>query len=466
MMVDELAAKAVRTTAWTLAAAVALGLVPNALMPNAKAPLESVAAAEEQRATGRKKKPRRIPPMSETAHRRLAKAQELIDTDMYADAMQILETMVARSRGYNGAERAVVHQMLAYANYELDNIEKTIYHYEQVLAQMPDISEGMELTTLNQLSKLYFQEGQKFEDDRALPWYRKALATMREWLAKSEDEGPDAHFYIAQIYYQMSDFNNAIDELELVVRMSRERGIKVREEWWTLLQYLYFDQENWPKVVEILEILVKEYPKRAYWVNLASVYGEMDQQQKQLWTMEAAHVGGFLDMETDIRTFGGLLLQNELPNRAAAYLQQGFDDEVVERTVPNLQTLGQAYQLAQDVDKAIPVFEEAGELAEDGETYDRLSALYLEKDEHAKCIDAANSALAKGGIRNPLATRVTLGICLFNVHKLTDARKVFADVRRQARRDNDRTEERIARQWVTYIDTERRRLAELERAGG
>ena len=449
-------AKAASAVAWLLAVAVATGAVPGP-----SGPVGAVAEAQETA----KKKPRRIPPIQEAAHRRLAKAQELIDGEMYADAMEILETMAARARGYNGAERAVVHQMLAYANYELEDVEKTIYHYEQVLAQMPDISEGMELTTLNQLSKLYFQEGQKFEDDaRARPWYQKALTTMREWLAKSEDEGPDAHFYVAQIYYQMQDFNSAITELELVVRLARERDIRVREEWWTLLQYLYFDQENWPKVVEILEILVNEYPKRAYWVNLASVYGEMDEPEKQLWTMEAAHVGGFLDQETDIRTFGGLLLQNELPHRAATYLKQGFDDEVVERTVSNLQTLGQAYQLSAEVDKAIPVYEEAGELAEDGETYDRLALLYLEKDEHDKCITAANNALDKGGVRNALGTRVILGTCLFNVHKLTDAREVFVDVRREARRVEDRTEERIARQWVTYIDSERRRLAELERA--
>ena len=450
------AAKLASMAVWLLAVAVAIGAVPatSGFVGN---------VAEAQQSA--KKKPRRIPPIQEAAHRRLAKAQELIDTEMYADAMQILETMAARSRGYNGAERAVVHQMLAYANYELEEVEKTIYHYEQVLAQMPDISEGMELTTLNQLSKLYFQEGQKFENDaEALPWYRKALTTMREWLAKSEDEGPDAHFYVAQIYYQMQDFNGAIEELELVVRLARERDIRVREEWWTLLQYLYFDQENWPKVVEILEILVDEYPKRAYWVNLASVYGEMDEPQKQLWAMEAAHAGGFLDMESDIRTFGGLLLQNELPHRAATYLKQGFEDEVVERTVSNLQTLGQAYQLSAEVDKAIPIYEEAGELAADGETYDRLAVLYLEKDDHDKCIAAANHALEKGGLRSALSTRVILGTCLFNIHKLTDARKVFVEVRREARQAEDRTEERMARQWVTYIDSERRRLAELERA--
>lgn len=413
-----------------------------------------------------RKKLRRIPNINESTFRRLSDAQEFIDAEEYDEAVEVLRALADRPKRYNGAELAQVYNMLAYASYEKDDIDATIRNYELVLAQMPDISEGTETTTLNQLSKLYFQEGMKYEGEQANQWLQKALGRMQEWMEKAENPGPDAHFYIAQIYYQMKDYERAIERLETVVALSRERCQQVRENWWTMLQFLYFEQENWPKVIEILEILVKEFPKRAYWVNLASVYGETDQPDKQLWTMEAAHVGGFLEMESDVRTFGGLLLQGEIPNRAAKYLQQGFDDEIVERNVLNLQTLGQAYQLAQDVDKAIPIFEEAGDLAEDGETYDRLAVLYLQKDQFSKCQTAAENALEKGGLKNELATKITLASCQFNLDRLVAARKTFVDVRREARQQEERSEERNANQWIAYIDSEQRRRAELERAGG
>ena len=189
-------------------------------------------------------------------------AQESIDAEEYAEAMDVLNTMVSRPRArFNGNERAQFHNMLAYANYELDNVEATIHHYEQVLAQMPDISEGMEITTLNQISKLYFQEGMKYEGAEARPWFDKALETMEEWMRKSHNPGPDAHFYIAQIYYQMQDFDRAIERLEMVVKVARDRCQQVRENWWTMLQFLYFEKENWPKVVEILEILCARVPE-------------------------------------------------------------------------------------------------------------------------------------------------------------------------------------------------------------
>ncbi len=424
---------------------------------------ECVVDTSQTSETGKRKKPRSVPNITEPTFKRLSDAQELIDTEQWAAAMELLNTMVQRSRRYNGNERGQVHNMLAYANYEMGDINATIHHYEQVLAQVPDIAEAVENTTLNQLSKLYFIQGNSYDGDEALPWYQKALARMEEWLAKNENPGPDAHFYMAQIYYQMKDFANAIERLELVVALARKRCRQVKESWWTMLQFLYFEQENWPKVIEILEILVKDYSKRVYWVTLASIYGETDQPGKQLWTMEAAHVGGYLEKESDIRSYGGLLLQSEIPNRASKHLQQGFDDGIVERNLINLQTLGQAYQLAQDGDKAIPVFEEAAKIAEDGVTYDRLSALYVEKDEFQKCQTAAENALEKGGLKNPLRTKITLGICQFNQDKLATARKLFAEIRREARRDRMRNEERAADQWIIYIDSESERRAQLAR---
>ena len=423
-------------------------------------------AQAEESGRNRNKRPRRIPHITEATFRRLSDAQELIDAEKYAKAIELLTPLVLKVRRYNGNELAQMHNLLGYAYYEMDNIDKTIYHFEQVLAQMPDISEGMEITTLERISKFYFQEGNQRDGDAAAPWYRKALSAWEKWLSKSKNPSPDAYFYMAQIYYQMQDFANAIDRLELVVRLSRQRDIEVREQCWQMLQILYFHQENWAKVIEVLKILVKDYPKRAYWVNLASVYGEIGSPEKQIWTMEAAHIAGYLTKEGDIKTYGGLLLQSEIPNRASKFLQQGVDDEILKRTVKNLLMLGQAYQLAQDVDKAIPVFERAAKLSEDGEIYERLSALYLEKDQHASCESAAKKALDKGGLRNVLVTRITLASCQFYLDKLTAARKIFNDVRRDAQQDKRRVEERTARQWLAYIESERKRRAELERAGG
>ena len=428
-----------------------------------------IKAAQARAAQEGDKKPRRIPNVQPTTWKRLQQVEELVKADQYAEAVEILEAMQPREgrrSRYNEAELGQVHNMLGFIFWELEQPAKTIEHYKKVLEQVPFIAEATEALTLHQLAKLYFMQGQEQKQEAmADRWYRESLDTMRQWLKKGKNSVPDPYFFIAQIYYQLKDFDCGIESLETTVSIARERGVAVKESWWRMLQFMYYEQLNWPKVTEILEILVRDFPKRDYWITLASVYGETGQENEQLWVMEAAHVGGYLDKDAVVRAYGALLLQDEVPNRASKYLQKGFDDEIIERTSANLQLLGQAYQVAHDVDKAIPVFEEAAELAEDGKTFNLLAALYLDTDQFSKCRTAARNALDAGGLANTMRTNITLATCEFNLDNLSAARKVFSEVRREARRQKEGRLETMSSDWIKYIDNESKRRERLARAG-
>lgn len=422
-----------------------------------------LAHAEQGESARSSKKPRRVPHMQEPTYRRLGEIQELMEEKQYQEALPMLQQMLESKRRYNNNEKASIHKLLAFIYFEMEDQLKTIHHFEQVIAQVPDITEGMENSTLETLARLYFQEAMEHDGaPEAQQWFKKTLDTIQDWMSKVDEVGPDAHEFIARVHYQQGNMAEAIEHMEIAVRLAQERGTQVKEQWWLLLQHLYADKDDWNRVVEIGEILVKEFPKRINWMTLAGAYGETDQPEKQLWTLEAAHVGGYLDRESDFYTYAGLLLQSEIPNRASKYLAQSMKAEQVERSVKNLRLLGQAYHVGRDVDEAIPVLEEAGGLAEDGETFSRLAGLYLQRDEYDKCRDAAQRALDKGGLRRPLAAKMTKGNCLFNLHKYSEASKVFRDVGREARKSKDtRTEAMLASDWLKYIDNERKRMEEL-----
>lgn len=413
------------------------------------------------------KKKRRVPNMSETTYRKFGQAQELIDPcpeepencPIPRDpdgAIAILLGMLERQRRYNGNELGQIHQMLAVIYYnDKNDIAKTFHHYEQLLAQVPEITEGLEQSTIKTLAQLHLQE-ENF--DRALDY-------MNQWFALADWPGPGEYILVGQIHFQKKDFPSAAGSIQTAIDLAVERGMEVRENWWAMLNYAYFEMENYVKVIEILEILVRDFPKRSYWVQLAGVYGQEGMELKQLLTFEAAHIAGYLDRESDLMTYGGLLMQNEMPWRAAKYMQVGLDGELVERSAKNLQQIGQAYQLAQEVEPAIEVFEEAGEKSDDGAIFDRLSSLYLEKDQYAQCEASAESALDKGGLREDYSTRIVLGMCQFNLDKLRTARSTFVTARRGAREAEDRSAERMTQQWIQYIDRESNRRAELAAAG-
>ena len=426
-------------------------------MPGFKAfrVMGSVAVAAEAK---QRKKARRVPNISEMTFRRLSKAQDLMDLKEYDAALEVLAEMERRSRRYNGNEMGQVYSMFAFIMFSKEDNARTIYYYEKVLDQGDQVTEGLEHGTMFSLAQLYFVEEQ----------YQRSLDMMEIWLeTKAEfgdDPGPNPRYFMGQVYYAMKDYPGATEQIELAIAMAKARNmVPIKENWWQLLRFLYFEQDDWDRVLEILIVLVRDYPKRDYWVQLAGVYGQEGYEREQVLAMEVAHAGGFLDRERDVLNYGGLLMQEEIPYRAAKWMQQGFDEEVIESTAKNLQSLGQAYQLAQDVDDAIPILEEAGTMSDDGEIFSRLSQLYLEKDQYKKCTDAADSALEKG-IDREYNTEIVLGMCLFNRDRLTQARKTFVTARGHARADKNESVQRICNQWITYIDRDRIRRDELAKA--
>ncbi|MDH3642233.1 MAG: hypothetical protein OES38_09070 [Gammaproteobacteria bacterium] len=412
----------------------------------------SAAAAEEE---APKQKTRRVPSMSEATFKKLAEAQELIDLKDYQGSIKVLTDMLtSRRRGLNGNEVGQVHNMLGFVYFSLENYAKAIDNYRIVINQGEDIPEGLEVTTLYTLAQLSFVAER----------YRDALDYMETWISKANNPGPEPHIFMGQVYYQMQDFPKSIAQIERGISVAKERGTSIKENWWSLLNYLYFEQENWPKVLEILEILVRDFPKREYWIRLAGIHGQEGNEREQVGSMEAAHVAGFLIRERDLTNYAGLLMQAEVPVRAANVLDSGFESGTIEKTATNLRSLGQAWQLAQETTKAIPVFEEAAKLADDGRIYERLAQLYLDNDEFPKCVRTAGQAVNKGGLRKVQTTYVVRGMCEYNQDKLTSARKSFVSCRNESRRVDDDGNRRICQQWITFIDREASRRKQLAEA--
>ena len=435
---------------WLAPLVVAACLVGLPLAPGVAPPAWSEEAGDEQP----RHKTRRVPSMSEATFKKLAEAQEFIDAKDLNGAQAVLQGMLDRSRRYNGNEIGQIHNMLGFVHFTKEDYPAAIRHYQTVLAQGEDIPEGLETTTLYTLAQL------SFVDER----YQDALRYMETWISKAENPGPEPRIFMGQVYYQMEDYASAVQQIERGIAVARERGTDIKENWWALLNYLYFEQENWPKVLETLEILVRDFPKREYWLRLAGIQGQEGMEKQQLYTMMAAYEGGYLTKESDLTTLAGLLMQDEVPIRAVRILKEGFAERIIERTDRNLRAYGQAYQLSQEVDEAIPVFQEAAELSEDGRIYESLAQLYLEDEKFKECVSAASHALEKGGLRKVQSLHIIRGMCEYNRDRLTPARSSFVSCRNESRRTRDDSNQRVCQQWITYIDRERERREHLEAA--
>ena len=414
------------------------------------------AQAADGRSAEKKKKTRRVPTISESIFKKLGEAQEMMDAKEYGLAEQFLKDMLNRSKKYNGNELGNIHNMLGYIAFLKEDFKGAIYAYEQVLAQGEDITEGLEVTTLYTIAQLSF----------VVENYQNALDYMELWISKAENPGPEPRIFMGQVYYQMKDYPNALMQIQNGIRIAQERGTKVKENWWALVAFLYYEKEDYQGYTDTMKILVRDFPKRDYWIRLAGIYGQEGQERLQLNTLQAAYAGDYFESETDFTNLAGLLMQREAPYKAAKILRDGLDREIVKRSARNLQSYGQAWQLAQEVDEAIPVFEEAAKLSDDGKIYERLAYLYMEDDQYKQCVTSAEGALDKGGLRKLQTMYIVKGMCEFNQNKLKTARKSFVSCRSESRKDKDNNNVRICAQWITFIDRESTRQAQLAAAGG
>ncbi|TVS17683.1 MAG: tetratricopeptide repeat protein [Gammaproteobacteria bacterium] len=414
----------------------------------AQAPGEASEEAEQRRT-------QRVPAMREQAFNRLSEAQEAMDEGDIPKALDVLRRM-SEQRGLNAYEAASMWNMRAYIYFSQDDYPRAIEAYERILTFSPEVPLALELGTMYALGQLYFVQ----ED------YRKAIEYLNRWFDLVETPSPQAYIFLAQAYYQLNEFREVIPPVQQAMAMTRERDGEVRENWWLLKRAAYYEMEDWGKVIDIIEILVRDFPSKDYWVQLSGLYGQQEQQKKQVATIWTAYMQGYLDQEREILNLTGLLQQEEAPYWAARILEREIENGVVEANRRNLQGLAQAWQMAQNVEKAIPAYHRAAERADDGELHYRLAQLYLDRDDCERSIQAADRAISRGGVDREGQVYLVKGMCQYNLGRFEAAVSTFGEGLRVARRERSEQDINALTQWRTHVEREQRRQEQLARADG
>ena len=83
-----------------------------------------------------------------------------------------------------------------------------------------------------------------------------------------------------------------------------------------LLNFAYFQQENYAKVRDIQKILLVNWPKKRYWFSLAGAYTELGEDANLMAAYDAAHTQGLLEKESEFTTMAQLYMQHEVPYKA------------------------------------------------------------------------------------------------------------------------------------------------------
>ena len=384
----------------------------------------------------------------------------------------ILNELLANKDELKSYDRSVMWNYWGYVYFSDEDYDRAMYAYEQLL-QEPEATIPLRTASLFTVAQLYMVKGN----------FRKGIDYILRWMDEVEKVTAQSYSLLATAYYQIDDYVSARDNMLEAVRLAEEvEEYRPKENWYVLLGACYAElldakkmtkQESLEKRLEIYEILVNYYPKKQYFLQLGGVYSQMDREVDYMLTLKAAYIKDLLDKESEYMALAQLLLLNKNPYWAAQVIVDGQEKQVlvkdeetekeelkpvVKDTFKNLKVLADSWRMAQEIDKAIPVLEEAAKLAKDGETFILLGNLYLFEDRLDDAIVAIQNGIKKGGLKKTSQAHLVLGQAFFELQNFDDAKKYF----RMAARDDDKRIKKTANSWIKYSENEEVRVKNLQ----
>ena len=396
----------------------------------------SAFAQESEQDKRDQQKTKQAQAVSKSVYEKLTKAQEAAEEKDYSQALRILQAL-RDSEKLSEYERQNVLNYFGFIYYSMDRIPEAIRAYEEMI-RIPSIEQQLKLGTIYTLAQLSTMQEN----------YPKAIKLLEEWFREAPNPAPEPYILLAQNLYQVSRYSDMVQPIETAIKVAGDRGKPAKEDWYTLLNFAYFQQENYQKVRDIQKILLVNWPKKRYWFSLAGAYTELGDEDNVMAAYDAAHTQNMLETESELRTMAQLYLQAEVPYKAGVLLEKEIKNKRVEGSAANYRLLSQAWSLAQEDEKSIPALQQAARLSNDGDLDIRLANAYLNLGRYSDCEAAVNSGIKKGGLKNSDSAYISRGMCQYNLRKYTAAIRSF-----KVARDTKRST-RISNQWISVIESD------------
>ena len=382
------------------------------------------------------------------------------ENEDFVKAENVLNKMKSDS-SLTESDKAQMYYYFAYIDSVNDDLKSAKQNYMKFLS-IEESDPRLKSNVISMLGQLSYAEGS----------FKTAIDYMEQWISMEANPSSLGFDIIAASYWQLKDKKKALKFSERALCVAKANKSKPKESTYNLLVALYNENERVNDMLPLFEELVRFYPKKRYWTQLSGVYGELKQEDNQLSALEAAHDQRLLDKETEYVSLYQLLMRAEAPLKAARAIEYGIQNEFVEENEKHLKYLAQGWHLAQELDKAEPVYEKAAKKAKEGELYIFLGQIYLATDRYKKAKQALQLGLKKGKLKDPVTVNILLGQVAYELQDFEDATKFFrtaidrlSDIKIKDKEAREKKQDKLRTQalnWLTYTEKEKKRVEMLE----
>ena len=380
--------------------------------------------------------------LDELTWKQLNRVYEEVGEENFDAAYGDLQNMLRRA-GRDAYLQAVLYQALAQVEWSRGNYDASLAHFEKAV-ELDTLPNQTHFALMYQISQLYFMKER----------YQDALDALDLWFCTVPQDQVTSHAYVlrASITVQQEDYPATLEAIDRAIAMDDDP----KESWYQTKLAAHFELKQYPEAAQTLETLVSRWPdKKTYWTQLSQIYYRLEQRDRALATMALAYRKGLLDRQSDITYLSSLYSDSGVPYKAAEVLEKGIRDGVVEPTKSHWTMVAETWYSAEELQKSLVAFREAGAVDPDGDIDLRRGFILVDLEDWAGARDALDAALEKGGLgeRRIAEAYLLRGMAHFNLGSFDAA---GADWRRAARSDNTRD---AARQWINHLREERQRRA-------
>jgi hypothetical protein len=336
-----------------------------------------------------------------------------LNAERYDEATNAIATLDRDS--LSGFEQSRVEQILFNVAYKQERFDDARAHLGRAID-----AGGL---TPQEVTQARYQSAQLFMQEKR---WSEGEAALEEWLATAERPNAAAHYLLAVARYQVDDFEGALAPARAAVELQEQP----QESQLSLLSSLHLQAERYHDAVPVLQRLTIVAPaKKTYWLQLSSVYGQLEDYTNSAAVMQLAHNAGLLTEDAELRRFADLLLFTDEPGRAAAVLEEAIANDAVTLDDELYEKIANSWIEAGEFDKAVAPLERGAELATTGKLFVRLGELQGQREDWAAASLALERGIAKGGLDDLGAARFLNGVALFEQGLRAEARTSFEQAR-------------------------------------
>lgn len=347
-------------------------------------------------------------------------------------AIDKLKQLVTKGEDY---DKAVVHYNLGIGYSEKNDLAASASYFAKALSYNALSLQQSEQLRFN-LGQLYVASGQ----------FDAGIDALRDYMAKAcNPVSPDAHVFLASALAERKRYPEALAEVDIALAASKV----VKESWVQFKLGLLYEAKDYKGSAEtLLQLIAVNTGKADYWKQLAGVLLQMEDSTQAAAVLALAERQGMLASADDIRNLYNTYMIIGEPQKAAQLMDAAITDHKLPLDEKNLESVSNAWINARETAKAEATLKQLAAMAERGEYYFRLGAMYGDQERWKDSREMLERALEKGGLKKPGEAWFRIAVAHYGANDLKGA---IAALQKSVAYDDTRAQ---ASEWLRSLSTQ------------